>query len=330
MKTLTITIPAYNAENYISKCIESLLDGDIRNQLEIIIINDGSVDSTGKIAKTYELKYPGIVQVVNKENGGHGSGVNTGISKATGKYFMVLDSDDWFSTAELKNYIYFLNKADAEVILNNYCFVDINTGNIKQEVYKNVDYSKKYSMQEFLYLKEKIALPNICYCTKFIQKISLRLHEKTYYVDEEYLVIPFMYANNIQFYNAILYNYLVGQSNQSVAFSNQVKHLDDKKKVILRLAELWENTAMTAANKKYTLLKISTIALSYFPIALIYNPLRKDGVKKSRELLRQIKNKSTEIYQSIYIKCLVYIFMGKFSFPIKWYEVIQQKRGNSI
>ena len=103
MKTLTITIPAYNAENYISKCIESLLAEDIRNQLEIIIINDGSVDSTGKIAKAYELKYPGIVQVVNKENGGHGSGVNTGISKATGKYFMVLDSDDWFSTAELKN-----------------------------------------------------------------------------------------------------------------------------------------------------------------------------------------------------------------------------------
>ena len=93
MKILTFVVPCYNSESYMRRCIDSLLPGG--DDVEIIIVNDGSTDATWEIAAEYEANYPGIVRAVQKENGGHGSGVNTGIALASGKYFKVVDSDDW-------------------------------------------------------------------------------------------------------------------------------------------------------------------------------------------------------------------------------------------
>ena len=93
MKHLTITVPCFNSEDYLERCLDSLVIGG--ENVEIIIVNDGSTDRTGDIAEQYARQYPGIVTVVHKENGGHGSGVNRGLALATGMYFKVVDSDDW-------------------------------------------------------------------------------------------------------------------------------------------------------------------------------------------------------------------------------------------
>ena len=97
MKYLTITIPSYNSEQYLERCLDSLiLPRGWMEHIEIIVVNDGSTDRTGEIADDYVRRFPDTVRVVHKENGGHGSGVNTGLALATGRYFKVLDSDDWF------------------------------------------------------------------------------------------------------------------------------------------------------------------------------------------------------------------------------------------
>ena len=93
MKLLSITIPCYNSEAYMEKCIESLLPGG--EDVEILIVDDGSHDGTARIADEYASRYPTIVKAIHKENGGHGSAVNTGLENATGLYFKVVDSDDW-------------------------------------------------------------------------------------------------------------------------------------------------------------------------------------------------------------------------------------------
>ena len=93
MKYITFTVPCYNSQDYMKRCIDSLLPGG--DDVEIIIVDDGSTDATGKIADEYEACYPGIVRAVHKRNGGHGSGVNAGLRLATGTYFKVVDSDDW-------------------------------------------------------------------------------------------------------------------------------------------------------------------------------------------------------------------------------------------
>ena len=93
MKLLTITIPSYNSEAYMRNCIESLLPGG--EDVEILVVDDGSGDRTGEIADEYEKRYPGIVRAIHQENGGHGAAVNTGLEHASGLYFKVVDSDDW-------------------------------------------------------------------------------------------------------------------------------------------------------------------------------------------------------------------------------------------
>ena len=93
MKLLSIAIPCYNSQDYMEKCIESLLVGG--EEVEILVVDDGSSDRTAEIADAYAAKYPTIIKAIHQENGGHGEAVNAGIRNATGLYFKVVDSDDW-------------------------------------------------------------------------------------------------------------------------------------------------------------------------------------------------------------------------------------------
>ena len=93
MKYITFAIPCYNSEDYMEKAINSILPAG--EEIEILVVNDGSTDRTEEIGRKYAERYPSIVRLVNKENGGHGDAVNAGLSQAAGKYFKVVDSDDW-------------------------------------------------------------------------------------------------------------------------------------------------------------------------------------------------------------------------------------------
>ena len=106
LKYITFTVPCYNSEAYMERCIDSLLAGG--EDVEILIIDDGSTDRTGEIADYYEKLYPGIVRAVHKENGGHGSGVNEGLRRASGVYFKVVDSDDWLDETAYRELLHMI------------------------------------------------------------------------------------------------------------------------------------------------------------------------------------------------------------------------------
>ena len=92
-KCLTVTVPCYNSESYLERCVESLLKE--RDGLEIILVDDGSTDRTGQLADQYARAYPDVVRVVHKKNGGHGSGVNAGLMLANGIYFKWIRTIGW-------------------------------------------------------------------------------------------------------------------------------------------------------------------------------------------------------------------------------------------
>ena len=100
MKYISFVIPCYNSQDYMSRAIESILTG--KEEIEIIIVNDGSGDRTSEIAHEYMKKYPDIIRVIDKENGGHGDAVNKGIDAARGAYLKVVDSDDWVDEEALR------------------------------------------------------------------------------------------------------------------------------------------------------------------------------------------------------------------------------------
>ena len=125
MKYISFAIPSYNSEDYMSHAIESILPGG--EDVEIIVVNDGSKDGTSEIAHEYKNKYPNIVRVVDKDNGGHGDAANSGLSHATGKYFKVVDSDDWVDEDSLHKILEFLKELEEEdkeidMLISNYVY----------------------------------------------------------------------------------------------------------------------------------------------------------------------------------------------------------------
>ena len=120
MKLLTIVIPTYNTERYLARCLDSLLTEEVLKELEILVVNDGSRDGSLAIARDYAARYPDTVTVIDKENGGHGSTINTGLQAATGRYFRVLDSDDWFDTCNFIKYFRALRHCREDVVITPY------------------------------------------------------------------------------------------------------------------------------------------------------------------------------------------------------------------
>ena len=120
MKVLSIIIPMYNTELYVERCLDSILYNEsIVEFLDVIVVDDGSNDDSLSIAKEYQKLYPDSITVVKKENGGHGSAVNAGIKRATGKYVRVVDSDDWVDINNFSSYVRRLKDEDADIVVTD-------------------------------------------------------------------------------------------------------------------------------------------------------------------------------------------------------------------
>lgn len=100
-KVLTVVIPSFNVEKYLRQTLESLRNEEILENVEVLIVDDGSTDDTAKIGREYEKRYPQTYRVISKTNGGHGSTINCGIEQSRGTFFKVVDGDDWVNTEAL-------------------------------------------------------------------------------------------------------------------------------------------------------------------------------------------------------------------------------------
>ena len=123
-KTLTISVACYNVGQFLRKTLDSLIAPEIMDELEVLVVNDGSSDDTAEIAREYEEKYPQTFRLVDKANGGYGSTLNYSMPAARGRYFKQLDGDDWYNTEGLVRLVRFLRTATADIVLNGRTEVD--------------------------------------------------------------------------------------------------------------------------------------------------------------------------------------------------------------
>ena len=148
-KILSIIIPSYNSKPFLAKCLDSLLC-ECTDRLDIIVVNDGSTDGCEQIAEEYIAKYPASISLINKENGGHGSGINVGSEKAVGKYLKVLDADDWFLTENIPQFIKALENTDADVVLTPHHTINISNGEVKSWRCFPPQFDRIYTMDEVM------------------------------------------------------------------------------------------------------------------------------------------------------------------------------------
>lgn len=315
MKILSLIVPSYNSESFLDKCILSFCDETVLDALDIIIVNDGSTDATSDIAERYCQLYPNSIRLISQANKGHGGALNTGFSAATGKYLKPIDADDWIETQNLPALIDFLRDCDSNVVLTHYNMVDISTSSITVMKSYPEHYGQPIALSDLMMqwrnFYQATTFHGIAYNTAFYQKYSNKLTEHVFYEDNEYATIPFCYAKTVTPLDLCLYDYRVGDVNQSIAISNQVKRLDHIKTVLGRMLQVYDQLP-DGAGKAYMAEKTQAVGMMYLTTALLAHPDRKIGQHLARVQMEELREKAPAIYHMLSRKYQVYQILRRF------------------
>lgn len=310
MKYITFAVPCYNSQDYMRRCVDSLLEGG--KDVEIILINDGSTDGTSEIADRYQLKYPDIIRVVHKENGGHGSGVNKGLELARGVFYKVVDSDDWLDAEAYRKMMekmptFFKDGGEAEqipdLIVCNYLYDHLDIGVSKAMSYRNVFPANrmcgwndigKFRPSQYLIMH------SLMFRTEVLRKSGVILPEHTFYVDNLFSYRPLPYVEKIFYMDLNLYHYYLGREDQSVNEKVLMKRIDQQ----IRVTELVaKSTDLDKVKEKYPKLasymtRNISIMLSISSIHLLLISTA-EAEKKRRDMWNEIRAYNPSLYHRL-------------------------------
>lgn len=306
-RLMTFAIPCYNSAKFMHNCINSILDtGD--DDIEIIIVNDGSSDNTGEVADSFAEKYPDKIRAIHQENGGHGSGVNCGILNARGKYYKVVDSDDRLDTDALKKLLSRVRENEAsdstvDMYVCNYVYVRTDTRERRPMSYSRIfpeerictwEDTKPFGPSKYLMMH------SVVYRTELLRAHDIQLPRHTFYVDNLYMYAPFPYVESIYYMDLDLYLYFVGSDEQSVSEKNMVKRIDQQilvTKLVIDSHDLNEIERQSPRLYRYMLHELSML----MSICTVFLDIRggSDSVLKAKELWSYLKKKDRRTWRKL-------------------------------
>ena len=228
-KILTVVIPTYNMEKYLRKCLESLIISDENmKKVEVLVINDGSKDSSSKIAHEYESKYPMTFRVIDKENGNYGSCINRGLKEATGKYIKVLDADDYYVPSAFDAFLSFLQKTNVDLIINDFCIVDENDA-INESYTFDLPINNEFTLQSLSKpMIEWLWHQALTYKTSILHAINYVQTEGISYTYDEWSFKPMSEVHTLSYFPYEMYRYLLGREGQTFDLEIMKKSFDKR------------------------------------------------------------------------------------------------------
>ncbi len=307
MKLLSIAIPCYNSEAYMRNCIHSLLVGG--EEVEIIIVDDGSKDGTAAIADEYAEKYPTIVKAVHQENGGHGEAVNAGLRNATGLYFKVVDSDDWVSISAYKEILKTLEelaggRPGVDMLISNFVYEKEGAKRKKVMSYRSAfpqDRIFTWDDVKFLHKGQYILMHSVIYRTKLLRECGLELPKHTFYVDNIFVYHPLPYVKYLYYKDVNFYRYYIGREDQSVNEKVMIGRLDQQLKVNrLMIDDYRLSDARQVPNKK-----LRHYMKNYLEIIMVVSSIiairsgTEENLQKKYELWKYLKKKDGKLYYEL-------------------------------
>ena len=303
MKLLTFAIPCYNSQDYMEHCIDSILPGG--DDVEILIIDDGSKDHTAEIADVYEAKYPGIVRAIHQENGGHGEAVNAGIRNATGLFFKVVDSDDWVDAEAYQKILKKLKEfaggpTTLDMMLANYVYE--KEGAHHKKVMRQTGFPQDcvftWSDIRHFHKGHYILMHSVIYRTELLRSCGLELPKHTFYVDNIYVYKPLPYVRTMYYMDVDFYRYFIGRDDQSVNEKVMISRIDQQirvNKIMIDDVDLHKVTNLKCRKYMINYLEIITVVST---IMLIRSGTE-ENLEKKRELWKYIKDKDIALFHKL-------------------------------
>jgi len=304
MKILSVAIPCYNSMAYMDKAIESALI--CKEDVEVIIVNDGSKDKTDEIGKRYAQQYPESVKYVYQENGGHGQAVNTGLKNATGRYFKVLDSDDWFDKESLIKVISQLktfenNNQALDMMIVNYVYEKPSENKVVPIRYTNVlpqntifGWDKVGHFQP----QQNILMHSVIYRTQLLRDCKLELPKHTFYVDNLFVFQPLPSVKTMFYMDVNLYRYFIGRTDQSVNEKIMISRIDQQLRVNKLMAECFDVTSLKSQKLKDYMVHYITM-ISAVSTVLALKSGTQENLNKKYELWDYLKTEHPALYKEI-------------------------------
>ncbi len=313
-KILTVSIAAYQVESYLEKTLTSLLLPDVLEEIEVLVVDDGSTDRTAEIAGEYQKKYPGTVRLIQQENGGHGAAVERGIQEASGIYFKTIDGDDWVDASGLLALVDYLKQDDrVDVICTEYDWVDHHTGKSIQRYrhdFEGIEYGKIYPFTEVsdhIY----VCMHAATYRTQLIQKYMPPIDHHCFYVDAEYVLLPIPYIQSIAFLDQPVYQYRLGVDGQSMNLRNMQKNCSHHERVLGRILEayamqrditasVWKRGSRDEADRQAALCRYLAKGAAKLVASQIKIYLSFPSVSKGKGRIRILENRIRKEYPEVY------------------------------
>ena len=304
MKYISFAIPCYNSQDYMAHAIESILPGG--EDVEIIIVNDGSKDDTLKIAREYEGKYPDIVRVVDKENGGHGDAVTEGLTHASGSYFKVVDSDDWVDEESLHKILALLRRfqdegEEIDMLVSNYVYEKVGVEHKKCIHYRNVlPQDEIFHWQDIGHFRidQYILMHSVIYRTDLLKLIQLRLPKHTFYVDNIYVYYPLPHVRKMYYLDVDFYRYYIGREDQSVNEKVMISRVDQQIYVTKTMIDMYDLNKISSKKLKNYMINYLAIMMTVSSILLIRSK-KQENLAKKKELWTYLKKKDLKVFLKI-------------------------------
>lgn len=304
MKYISFAIPCYNSQDYMAHAIESILQGG--EDVEIIIVNDGSKDDTLKIAREYEGKYPDIVRVVDKENGGHGDAVTAGLTHASGSYFKVVDSDDWVDEESLHKILALLRRfqdegEEIDMLVSNYVYEKVGVEHKKCIHYRNVlPQDEIFHWQDIGHFRidQYILMHSVIYRTDLLKLIQLRLPKHTFYVDNIYVYYPLPHVRKMYYLDVDFYRYYIGREDQSVNEKVMISRVDQQIYVTKTMIDMYDLNKISSKKLKNYMINYLAIMITVSSILLIRSK-KQENLAKKKELWTYLKKKDLKVFLKI-------------------------------
>ena len=302
MKLLSIAIPCYNSEAYMAHAVESILSArDYLDRLEILIVDDGSHDRTAEIADDYEKRFPGVVRAIHQENGGHGAAVMAGLRGATGKYFKVVDSDDWLDEGELPGVLQTLDEIDVDLMVCNYIYDKAGVSHKHVVRYRHaLPAGRVFSWPETRSFRkgQYMLMHALIYRTELLRASGLDLPRHTFYVDNLYAFVPVRFVRTLYYRDADLYHYFIGREDQSVQEEVMIRRIDQNIRVNKLMVSSVDLPAVSDRRQRNYLRNYLEIVIAVSTVLLIKSGTE-ENLRKKDELWAFIRSEKPDTYRAL-------------------------------
>lgn len=304
MKLLTVAIPCYNSQDYMEHAVETALVGG--EDVEIILVNDGSSDRTAEIADRLQKEHPTIVRAIHQENGGHGAAVNTGLANASGLYYKVLDSDDWFDRGAFLKILDVLRSfvedgSGVDMLLANYVYEKPSLHKHKVIRYDGVfPENQVFTWNDVKRFKisQNILMHSVIYRTKMLRDCQLELPRHTFYVDNIFVYNPLPFVKKMYYVNADLYRYFIGRDDQSVNEKVMIRRIDQQIRVNKLMADAFHRCQFNNKHLKKYMLSYLDIITTVSSIMLVRAGTQ-EALDKKKELMEYIREQDRWLYHKL-------------------------------